>query len=141
MDADPDLLRWLLDRRVFVCGPTGFAVIASAAMLAASERVLAEDIEALRGHAARAHRAAEGAVDAVNVSSTHLQRFLQARRRELDALTQFAGAVGPLTEAAAIPTPIAAVRRSDEIVVNGAAAVRDLMPAEPVELADPEVPF
>lgn len=134
MDADPDLLRWLLDRRVFVCGPTGFAVIASAAMLAASERVLVEDIEAVRGHAAAAHRAAEGAIDAVNVSSTHLQRFLQARRRELDALTQFATAVGPLTDAAAVPTPLAAVRRSEEVVING--AVRD-----PVEPMEPEVPF
>ncbi len=141
LDADPDLLRWLLDRRVFVCGPTGFAVIASAAMLAASERVLAEDIEAVRGHASAAHRAAESAVDAVNVSSTHLQRFLQARRRELDALTQFAGAVGPLTEAAAVPTPLAAVRRSDDVVVNGSASARELLPPDPVELPDPEVPF
>jgi hypothetical protein len=33
------------------------------------------------------------------------------------------------------------VRRSDEVVVNGSASVRDLMPAEPVELSDPEVPF
>jgi len=145
MDADPDLLRWLLDRRVFVCGPTGFAVIASAAMLAASERVLVEDIEAVRGHAAAAHRAAEGAIDAANVSSTHLQRFLQARRRELDALTQFATAVGPLTDAAAVPTPIAAVRRSDDVVLNGAGSVtgngsapREL---EPADLSDPEVPF
>ena len=133
MDADPELLRWLLDRRVFVCGPTGFAVIASAAMLAASERVLADDIAAVRGYAAAAHRAAEGAIDAVNVSSTHLQRFLQARRRELDSLTQFAGAVGPLTDAAAVPTPLAAVRRSDEVVINGAAR-------EPAEL-EGEVPF
>ena len=145
MDADPDLLRWLLDRRVFVCGPTGFAVIASAAMLAASERVLVEDIEAVRGHAAAAHRAAEGAIDAANVSSTHLQRFLQARRRELDALTQFATAVGPLTEAAAVPTPLAAVRRTDEVVLNGSgsgtangSAPREL---EPADLPDPEVPF
>lgn len=142
MDADPDLLRWLLDRRVFVCGPTGFAVIASAAMLAASERVLVEDIEALRGHAAAAHRAAEGAVDAVNVSSTHLQRFLQARRRELDALTQFATAVSPLTEAAASPTPVPAVRRSDEVLVTGSPERRDLLPApENEEVTDSEVPF
>lgn len=118
MDADPGLLRWLLDRRVFVCGPTGFAVVAAAASLAASERVLAADIEALRAQASAAHRAAEGAVDAVNVSSTHLQRFLQARRRELDALSQFAAAVGPLTEAAASPTPVPPVRRADEIVLN-----------------------
>jgi DNA recombination protein RmuC len=142
MDADPDLLRWLLDRRVFVCGPTGFAVIASAAMLAASERVLVEDIEALRGHAAAAHRAAEGAVDAVNVSSTHLQRFLQARRRELDALTQFATAVSPLTEAAASPTPVPSVRRSDEVLVTGSPERRDLLPApENEEVTDSEVPF
>jgi DNA recombination protein RmuC len=142
MDADPDLLRWLLDRRVFVCGPTGFAVIASAAMLAASERVLVEDVEALRGHAAAAHRAAEGAVDAVNVSSTHLQRFLQARRRELDALTQFATAVGPLTQAAASPTPVAAVRRSDEVLITGAPPRRDLLAsAESEEVADSEIPF
>jgi DNA recombination protein RmuC len=99
--------------------------------------VLVEDIEAVRGHAAAAHRAAEGAIDAVNVSSTHLQRFLQARRRELDALTQFATAVGPLTAAAAVPTPLAAVRRSDEVVLNGSVA-REL---EPADLADPEVPF
>ena len=141
LDADPDLLRWLLDRRVFVCGPTGFAVIASAALLAASERVLVEDVAALRGHAAAAHRAAEGAVDAVNVSSTHLQRFLQARRRELDALTQFAAAVGPLTEAAAMPTALAAVRRSDEFVLNGSTPARDLLAAEAAELSDPEVPY
>lgn len=142
MDADPDLLRWLLDRRVFVCGPTGFAVIASAAMLAASERVLVEDIEALRGHAAAAHRAAEGAVDAVNVSSTHLQRFLQARRRELDALTQFATAVGPLTEAAASPTPVAAVRRADDVLVTGAPVRREELTESDQEAEiDSEVPF
>jgi DNA recombination protein RmuC len=138
LDADPDLLRWLLDRRVFLCGPTGFAVIASAAMLAASERVLTADIEAVREHASAAHRAAEGAVDAVNVSSTHLQRFLQARRRELDALTQFAGAVAPLTEAAAVPTPLAAVRRGAEFEVNGSPA-RDTAPGlpDPADLSDP----
>jgi DNA recombination protein RmuC len=138
LDADPDLLRWLLDRRVFLCGPTGFAVIASAALLAASERVLTADIEAVRGHAAAAHRAAEGAVDAVNVSSTHLQRFLQARRRELDALTQFAGAVAPLTDAAAVPTPLAAVRRAAEFEVNGSPA-RDGAAGlpDPADLSDP----
>ena len=148
LDADPDLLRWLLDRRVFVCGPTGFAVIASAALLAASERVLVADIEAVRGHASAAHRAAEGAVDAVNVSSTHLQRFLQARRRELDSLTQFTSAVGPLSDAAGSPTPVASVRRSEEVIVNGSAGPREL-PAAPaelpeelsVELADSEPPF
>jgi DNA recombination protein RmuC len=142
LDTDPDLLRWLLDRRVFVCGPTGFAVIASAAMLAASERVLAADIDALRGQALAAHRAAENAVDAVNVSSTHLQRFLQARRRELDALIQFTSAVAPLTDAAASPTPLPAVRRSDEVVANTSPTARDVLPPEPYdELSDVEVPI
>jgi DNA recombination protein RmuC len=138
LDADPDLMRWLLDRRVFVCGPTGFAVIASAAMLAASERVLAEDIEAVRGHASAAHRAAEGAIDAVNVSSTHLQRFLQARRRELDALTQFTSAVTPLTEASASPTPLPPVRRVEEVMAAGAPTP---YPADQPHPQDPEPPF
>src|ERR1051325_195361 len=40
LDTDPDLLRWLLDRRVFLCGPTGFGVLASAALFAASDRTL-----------------------------------------------------------------------------------------------------
>jgi len=110
LDTDPDLLRWLLDRRVFLCGPTGFAIVASAALFAATERALAADVEAVRSQAASAHRAASSAVDAVNVSSTHLQRFLQARRRELDALTQFRVAVAPLRDAAASPSQIAAVR-------------------------------
>ncbi|WP_459708116.1 DNA recombination protein RmuC [Actinophytocola sp. KF-1] len=142
LDTDPDLLRWLLDRRVFVCGPTGFAVIASAAMLAASERVLAADIDALRGQALAAHRAAENAVDAVNVSSTHLQRFVQARRRELDALNQFTAAVAPLTEAAASPAPLPAVRRADEVVTNASPTARDALPGEQYdELSDVEVPL
>jgi len=115
MDADPDLLRWLLDRRVFLCGPTGFAVLASAALFAATESAIAEDIEQVRAKAAGAHRAASSAVDAANLSGTHLQRFLSARRRELDALESFRAAVQPLTDAAASPTPIAAVRRADEL--------------------------
>jgi DNA recombination protein RmuC len=65
-----------------------------------------------------AHRAAGSAVDAINLSSTHLQRFLSARRRELDALEGFRAAVGPLSDAAASPTPIAAVRRVEEITAN-----------------------
>jgi DNA recombination protein RmuC len=133
LDTDPELLRWLLDRRVFVCGPTGFAVVAAAASLAASERVLAADIEALRAQAAAAHRAAEGAVDAVNVSSTHLQRFLQARRRELDALSQFAAAVAPLTQAAASPTPVPQVRRTDELVLNRPPTPRDVVDGDPFD--------
>ena len=117
LDTDPELLRWLLDRRIFLCGPTGFGVLASAAMFAATDRAIAEDVEAVRGQAAAAHRAAGGAVDAFNLSSTHLQRFLAARRRELDALDGFRGAVTPLTEAAASPTPLAQIRRPEE--VNG----------------------
>jgi DNA recombination protein RmuC len=113
LDTDKDLLRWLLDRRVFLCGPTGFAVVASAALFAATERTLAEDVEQVRSHAARAHRAAGSAVDAVNLSSTHLQRFMSARRRELDALEGFRGAVQPLTDTAASPTAIRPIRRME----------------------------
>lgn len=115
LDTDPELLRWLLDRRVFVCGPTGFAVVASAAMFAATERTLLEDVEQVRARAASAHRAADNAVEAVNLSSTHLQRFLSARRRELDALESFRSSVSPLSEAAASPSPVAAVRKGDEV--------------------------
>jgi DNA recombination protein RmuC len=114
LDTDPELLRWLLDRRVFLCGPTGFAVIASSAMFAVTERALADDVEQVRAQAGRAHRAADTAIDAVNLSSTHLQRFLSARRRELDALEGFRAAVEPLTEASGTPTPIPLVRRADE---------------------------
>jgi len=114
LDTDPELLRWLLDRRVFLCGPTGFAVIASAAMFAVTDRALADDVEQVRAQASRAHRAADGAIDAVNLSSTHLQRFLSARRRELDALESFRAAVEPLTAASASPSPPALVRRTDE---------------------------
>lgn len=114
LDTDPELLRWLLDRRVFLCGPTGFAVIASSAMFAVTERALADDVEQVRAQAGRAHRAADTAIDALNLSSTHLQRFLSARRRELDALEGFRAAVEPLTEASGTPTPIPLVRRADE---------------------------
>ena len=130
LDTDPELLRWLLDRRVFLCGPTGFAVIASAALFAATERALADDVEAVRSQAAAAHRTAGNAIDAVNLSSTHLQRFLSARRRELDALEGFRAAVTPLTDAAASPTPIPAVRRADELTtelgVNGGAPTAEV---------------
>jgi DNA recombination protein RmuC len=115
MDTDPDLLRWLLDRRVFLCGPTGFAVVASSALFAATERAITEDIETIRSQAASAHRAATTAIDAVNVSTTHLQRFLQARRRELDALNQFRTSVHPLQAAAASPTPLTPIRDPDDI--------------------------
>ncbi len=119
LDTDPNLLRWLLDRRIFLCGPTGFAVLASAALFAATERTLVEDMENVRAQAARAHRSASNAVEAANLSSTHLQRFLSARRRELDALDSFRGSAQPLTEAAASPTPIPAVRHSEELSGSG----------------------
>ena len=114
IDTDPELLRWLLDRRIFLCGPTGFAVIASSAMFAVTERALAEDVEQVRLQAGRANRAADTAIEAVNLSTTHLQRFLSARRRELDALEGFRASVEPLTEASATPTPLPLVRRADE---------------------------
>jgi DNA recombination protein RmuC len=110
LDADPDLLGWLLARRVFPCGPTGFAVAASAALFTASERVLAGDIDAVRGQALDAHRAASGALDAANVSGTHLQRFVTARRREIEALERFRTAAAPMGEAAATPSPLPALR-------------------------------
>jgi DNA recombination protein RmuC len=118
LDTDPELLRWLMDRRVFLCGPTGFAVVASAALFAATERAIAEDVELVRVQAASAHRSAGGAVDAFNLSSTHLQRFIAARRRELDALESFRSSVQPLTEAAASPTPLAVIRRQDEVAAG-----------------------
>lgn len=118
LDTDPELLRWLMDRRVFLCGPTGFAVVASAAMFAATDRAIADDVELVRGQAAAAHRSAGGAVDAFNLSSTHLQRFIAARRRELDALESFRSSVQPLTEAAASPTPLAAIRRQEEVTAG-----------------------
>lgn len=118
LDTDPELLRWLMDRRVFLCGPTGFAVVASAALFAATDRAIAEDVELVRVQAASAHRSAGGAVDAFNLSSTHLQRFIAARRRELDALETFRSSVQPLTEAAASPTPLAAIRRQEEVAAG-----------------------
>ena len=120
LDTDPQLLSWLLGKRVFLCGPTGFAVLASAAMFAATERTIAEDIEHVRSHALRAQRAATGAVDAVNLSSTHLQRFVSARRRELDALESFRSAVQPLSDTAGSSTAVADVRRDDDALPVGA---------------------
>lgn len=115
LDTDPELLRWLLDRRVFLCGPTGFAVVASAALFAATERALADDVEKVRAQAEAAHRAASNAIEALNLSSTHLQRFLSARRREVEALDSFRAQVAPLTDAAASPSPVPEVRRTDEM--------------------------
>ncbi|RLK54560.1 DNA recombination protein RmuC [Actinokineospora cianjurensis] len=119
LDTDPTLLRWLLDRRVFLCGPTGFAVLASAALFAATERTLAADVDAVRAGAGAAHRNATAAVEAVNLSSTHLQRFLSARRRELDALEQFRSTVTPLSEASGSPTPVPELRRVEELLAGG----------------------
>ncbi|WP_020499274.1 DNA recombination protein RmuC [Sciscionella marina] len=120
LDTDTDLLRWLIDRRVFLCGPTGFAVIASATLFAATESALSADVDRIREQAVGAHRAASGAVDAVNLSSTHLQRFLSARRRELDALEGFRAAVTPLTETSGTASPVAQVRRNDELAAHQA---------------------
>lgn len=113
LDTDPQLMTWLLGKRVFLCGPTGFAVLASAAMFTSAERAIAEDVEQLRSQAVRAQRSASNAVEAVNLSSTHLQRFLSARRRELDALESFRGAVQPLAEQAGDGS-VQAVRRDEE---------------------------
>lgn len=122
LDTDSQLLSWLLDKRVFLCGPTGFAVLASAAMFAATERTIAEDIEQVRSQATRAQRAATNAVEAVNLSSTHLQRFVSARRRELDALESFRSAAGPLTEAAGNAGTTAEVRREEDGLVSSSGA-------------------
>lgn len=121
LDTDPQLLSWLLDKRVFACGPTGFAVLASAAMFAATEQTIAEDIEQVRSQAVRAQRAASGAVEAVNLSSTHLQRFVSARRRELDALEAFRSAIEPLAESAGGGSEPPTVRREEDALISGAA--------------------
>lgn len=122
LDTDPQLLSWLLDKRIFLCGPTGFGVLASAALFAATERTLAADVEQARSQAVRAQRAASNAVEAVNLSSTHLQRFVSARRRELDALESFRSAVQPLAETAGSGTAPAEIRRDDESLVVTAEA-------------------
>lgn len=122
LDTDPQLLSWLLDKRVFLCGPTGFAVLAAAAMFAATERTIAADIEQVRTQAVRAQRAASGAVEAVNLSSTHLQRFVSARRRELDALESLRTAVAPLAESAGGAGSLGTVRRDEDGLVTGVTA-------------------
>ncbi|WP_033376284.1 DNA recombination protein RmuC [Actinopolyspora halophila] len=119
LDADPNLLTWLLDKRVFLCGPTGFAVLASAAMFAATEQAISEDMERVRAQAVRAQRAAGSAVEAVNLSSTHLQRFVSARRRELDALENFRGAVQPLAELSDTTETGRVGRETESIAVDG----------------------
>jgi DNA recombination protein RmuC len=72
-------------------------------------------VELVRGQAAAAHRSAGGAIDAFNLSTTHLQRFVTARRRELDALESFRGSVAPLSEASGTPTPLAAIRQTEPL--------------------------
>ncbi|MEU6269494.1 DNA recombination protein RmuC [Saccharopolyspora shandongensis] len=124
LDTDPQLLTWLLGKRVFLCGPTGFAVLASASMFAATERTIAEDIEHVRAHSVRAQRAASNAVEAVNLSSTHLQRFVSARRRELDALESFRSTVQPLAEAAG-SGDIGTIRHDEDGLVNGSLPARE----------------
>lgn len=116
LDSDPQLLSWMLQRRVFPCGPTGFAVLASAALFAVTERTITEDIERLRSDAVRAQRSATQAVEAVNLSSTHLQRFVSARRRELDALEAFRSNIQPLAESAG-SGEIGKVRRDEDGLV------------------------
>ncbi|GAA2332061.1 DNA recombination protein RmuC [Saccharopolyspora halophila] len=130
LDTDPQLLSWLLGKRVFLCGPTGFAVLASAAMFAATERTIAEDIEQIRGQSVRAQRAAAGAIEAVNLSSTHLQRFVSARRRELDALETFQATVQPLAEAAS-SGETGTVRREDDASLGTAPTENGNSAAEP----------
>lgn len=125
LDTDRELLTWLMRKRVFLCGPTGFAVLASAAMFAATERTIAEDIDQVRSQAIRAHRAATGAVDAANLSSTHLQRFLSARRREIEALETFRNAVGTLTDSAGGSQPISELRRMDDALTTSSAPGSD----------------
>lgn len=123
LETDTELLRWLLGKRIFLCGPTGFAVVASAALFAATERTLAHDVETVRKQAAAAHRVASSAVEATNLSSTHLQRFLSARRRELDALENFRTSVLPLSEAAASPNGVPEVRGATEFAESAASPV------------------
>ena len=119
LDTDPDLLRWLLDRRVFVCGPTGFAVIASAAMLAASERVLAADIE--RGARAGGRRAPGGGGrgrrgERVEHAPAAVPAGPAARAGRADPVRRGGGAAD---RGGGQPDAAAAVRRSEEFVVNG----------------------
>jgi DNA recombination protein RmuC len=54
----------------------------------------------------------------LNLSSTHLQRFLSARRREQDALENFRASVAPLTDAAAAPSPVTEIRKGDELATG-----------------------
>lgn len=135
LDTDRELLRWLLSKRIFLCGPTGFAVVASAALFAATDRVLAADVEQVRAQAAAGHRAASHAVEAVNLSSTHLHRFLSARRRELDALEGVRSAIAPLSTAAGSATAPPEVRRSEP--ADGAPAM--VQPASSRQQPSPEM--
>ena len=53
----------------------------------------------------------------MNLSSTHLQRFVSARRRELDALESFRGAVQPLAESAGGSASVGSIRREEDGLV------------------------
>jgi DNA recombination protein RmuC len=116
LDTDPELLRWLLNKRIFLCGPTGFAVLASAAMFAATDRVLAEDVELIRKQALKAQQYATTSLDQANVASTHLQRFVAARAKELEALEKFRAAIEPLSSAAGNTKPIPELRTQDGVI-------------------------
>jgi DNA recombination protein RmuC len=128
LDADPELLGWLLGLRVFPCGPTGFAVAASAALFTASERVLAEDIDMVRAQTLAAHREVSSALDAANVSGTHLQRFVAARRREIEALERFRASATQLAEAAASPSPLPTLRAIGDVGEAASTAGGDATP-------------
>ncbi|MER6901419.1 DNA recombination protein RmuC, partial [Amycolatopsis sp. NPDC000740] len=77
-----------------------------------------EDVEQVRAGAAAAHRAAGNAVEALNLSTTHLQRFVSARRRELEALESFRATVAPLTDASGSPAPVPQLRKGDEVAAG-----------------------
>lgn len=128
LDTDPELLRWLLGKRVFLCGPTAFGVVASAALFASAERVLAADVDRVRVQAVSAHRAADQALDACNLTGTHLQRMVSARQRELDALENFRSAVAPLSEAVSCPSPLPQLRRVEKIAISSGSALPEEEP-------------
>ena len=118
LDTDPELLRWLstggcscAGRPASPCSPRRpCSPRATARSRPTSSRCARER--------PRRHRAAGSAVDAINLSSTHLQRFLSARRRELEALERFRAAVAPLSEASGSPAPVPPVRKGDELAAS-----------------------
>ena len=69
LDTDPELLRWLLDRRVFLCGPTGVRGHQPRRRCSPPRNgALADDVEKVRAQAEAAHRAASNAIEALNLS-------------------------------------------------------------------------